>query len=192
MTDNKREKYIAALKRNVGERRLHHCICVAKEAVKLARKLGADEEKAETAGLLHDIMKERPIEYVRMLIEQRRPLTGFEEIAVQVLHAPAGAEYVQQELGIEDEEVLNAIRYHCTARAGMTLLEKIIYIGDFTSEDRKFDDIDLLRKLTYENINDGMRYTLQYTIAHNIKKRQLLIPDTVEAYNELLLAAMKA
>ena len=50
----------------------------------------------------------------------------------------AGAIVAKDEYGIEDEDILNAIRFHTVGRPNMSLLEKIIYIADFISRPSEF------------------------------------------------------
>jgi HD superfamily phosphohydrolase YqeK len=59
---------------------------------------------------------------------------------------------VQKGLGVEDEEIITAIRYHTTGRAGMGLLEKVLFLADFTSADRVYDDVDVMRRLVDEDM----------------------------------------
>ena len=58
----------------------------------------------------------------------------------------SGSIVVRDELGIDDEDILNAIRYHTTGRAGMSLLEKVIFTADFTSEERTYSGVATMRK----------------------------------------------
>ena len=60
MKKKDRQAYIQAIKPLLSEKRFEHSLNVAQEAVKLAKKYGADPEKAEAAGILHDILKDTP------------------------------------------------------------------------------------------------------------------------------------
>ena len=114
-----------------------HSVNVAKEAKKLAKHYGADENKAEIAGILHDITKEMPKEQqLQIIIDSGIILDNVQLHAPKLWHGMSGSIVVRDELGIDDEDILNAIRYHTTGRAGMSLLEKVIFTADFTSEER--------------------------------------------------------
>ena len=89
-------------------------------------------------------------------------------------------------LGIEDEEILEAIRYHTTGKANMTMLEQIIYLADFISADRDYKDIDIIRKETQRGIEYGLLYGTAYTIKSVASRQILLHPMTVEAYNWII------
>ena len=51
------DEFINIIRRRLSEARFVHSMNVANAAAELAKKYGADEEKAYTAGILHDIMK---------------------------------------------------------------------------------------------------------------------------------------
>lgn len=58
-------------------------------------------------------------------------------------------------LGVEDGDIVSACRYHTTGRAGMSLLEKVLFIADFTSADRDYKDVDVMRRLADEGSVGG-------------------------------------
>ena len=99
----------------------------------------------------------------------------------------SGSLFVKHKLNIDDDEIVTAIRFHTTARAGMTLTDKILYLADFTSADRDYDDVDVMRRLVDESLESALRYALSYSIVDLINKGKPIHPDTVEAYNEICL-----
>ena len=113
-------------------------------------------------------------------------LTDVEKASPKVWHAISGAEYIKNELKIYDEDIINAVRYHTTGRAGMSLLEKVIYIADFTSADRSYPDVDVLREIVKKDLDEGVIYALRHTIVSLGSKTQPIHPDTLDAYNQLL------
>ena len=180
-------KYKDILKERLNEKRYFHSLCVADEAKRLAILYGADAEKAFFAGLLHDITKNATEN------EQLQMFEVFGIIADSITkkshklwHAVTGAAYIKNILGITDEEVLSAVRYHTTAKRGMSLLEKILYLADFTSADRDYEDVDVMRKKVDISLDDAMRYALCYTIKELADKQVAIHPDTFEAYNEIM------
>ena len=102
-------------------------------------------------------------------------------------HAIAGECYLRCEMGITDPEILGSVRYHTTGKAGMSLMEKIIYIADFISADRVYDDVDVVRELALKSIEETMLYTQRSSINELLQKGACIHPDSVECYNELLL-----
>ncbi len=182
------EEYKSLLKSRLSEYRYHHSLCVADSAVKLAERYGADPQKALVAGLLHDITKEASREEHFELFEVGKlELTELESINHKLWHAMSGAVYIKEKLNITDCEMLDAVRYHTTARAGMSLLEKVIYIADFISADRVYDDVDVVRELAEKSIEDTMFYTQRYSINELVFKGACIHPDSVACYNEIVL-----
>ena len=181
------EKYVELIKNTLSEYRFNHSMCVAKRAKELALKYGADGDKAYLAGILHDVTKEMLYEEQRALIEKyEHKLTYVEKGNHRVLHQMSGAVYVKHILGIDDEEIISGIRYHTTGRENMTLFEMLIYLADFTSEDRNYPDVDIMRKKTDENLYSAMLYSLTYTIRSVAEENRFLHPDTLGCYNYIL------
>ncbi len=179
-----REDYRAIVRPFLSEKRMYHSECVAAEAEKLAKAYGADSEKAWIAGILHDIMKEVPYtEQLKRMDEFGIILTELEQGAPKLWHAILGAAYIRQELGIHDPDIADPVLYHTTARANMTLPEKIVFMADYISADRKFDGVTELRKAAYDDLDHavllGCGYTIQDLSAHCLA----IHPDTVAAYN---------
>ena len=180
--------YKPLLKERLSEKRYVHSLAVADEAVRLAEKYGADIQKAYIAGLLHDITKNADKqEHFGIFTAYGIALTDVEKSAEKLWHAISGSAYVKHFLNIEDGEICEAIRYHTTARAGMSLLEQVLYLADFTSADRDYDDVDVMRKLVDEDLDKALVYALRYTIEELIAKGAPIHPDTVSAYNEVIL-----
>ncbi len=172
----------------MGERRYNHSVNVAKEAVRLAKKYGADPKKAEVAGILHDIAKEFDKDkQLQIMLSSDIILSDVEKNTPKLWHAICGSIYIKSELGIEDEDILNAVRYHTTARAKMSLLEKVIFIADFTSEERDYPDVDIIRAKAEKSLEEAMLYGISFTLARLIHNGSYLSEDAINAYNEILL-----
>lgn len=140
-------EYKKIIKPMMSENRYNHCVNVSKEAVKLARRYGGDEEKAAIAGILHDITKEMPKEeQLQIIIDSGIILDDIQKNAPKLWHGISGSVYIKNHLGIDDEDILNSVCYHTTGRAGMSTLEKIIFIADFTSEERTYNGVATMRK----------------------------------------------
>lgn len=176
------------LKNNLTEKRFNHSIAVASEAVRLACRWGADEEKAYLAGLVHDCCKDMPANIMLQTADDFGILlSDLEKAAPKLWHARVGAVYLNRVFGIEDEEIADAVRYHTTARAGMSLLEKILYLADFTSADRDYDGVEEMRKAVDESMEKAMTIALCFTIGELSEKQSPIHEDTFAAYNEVML-----
>ncbi len=191
-TADKASEYKRLIKERLSDYRFNHSINVAKAAVYLAEKYGADKEKACIAGILHDVMKEEEPEIQIEYIESAGlKMTDVERGNSSVLHQMSGAAYCKAELGIDDEEILGAIRYHTTGRANMTLLEKVLYTADFISAERNYPDVDVMRTFAEESLEKAMLYSLEYTISDLVKREKLIHPDTLNCFNDILLKKQK-
>lgn len=177
----------------IDERRLSHSINVSRCAAKLARHYGADVEKAELAGLVHDCAKNLPTDKAFELAKKYNyePDTVTRMNPV-LLHAPLGSFLVQELFDIQDTEILNAIAWHTTGRKNMTLLEKIICLADFIEEGRQYRGVDKIRELAFLDINRALLMGMELTIKYVLEKGVLLHPKTVEARNALLMEIMDA
>lgn len=180
------------LKHKLSEKRFKHSCSVSAEAVFLARKFGADEKKAEFAGLVHDIEKETPLDVQLQTIEKYSIiLDDVEKSSPKLLHAITGAAVLKNEHNVADIDVLNAVRYHTTAKAGMSLLEKIIYLADYISADREYEGVDELRRIVHTSLEDGLNKCLDFSIKELLDKGATIHIDTVKARNELIMARSK-
>ena len=181
----KYDKYKSILQNRLTPKRYHHSLCVADEAVRLAEKYGGNKEKAYLSVLLHDITKNATEqEHLHIFQEFGIMLNDVEKNAEKLWHAVSGAAYIEHILGINDYEIITAVRYHTTARADMSQLEKLLYLADFTSSDRDYDDIDIMREKVEISMEAALDYALSYTINDLVSRGKPLHIDTINAYNE--------
>ncbi len=172
----------ARLKATLSEKRCYHSFCVADMAKRLAQINGCDPDKAYFAGLVHDIVRELPRE--QALDYARRndvKMSELELASPNLWHAMIGAEFIQTELGVRDSDIINAVRYHTTGRAGMSLLERIVYVADCTSADRKYSNVDEIRELALSNLNRAVKASLDFTVEDLTRKGIPVHPDTLAA-----------
>ena len=181
------EEYKALIKTKMGEKRYIHSVNMAKQAVHLAEKYGADVKKAEIAGILHDITKEMPEkEQLQLMNNSGIILTDLKMSAPKLWHSISGACYIRNILNIKDEDIFNAVRYHTTGRAGMSLLEKVIFIADFTGEERDYNGADEMKAVAEESLEEAMEIGLSFSITDLVNRRLTVAIDSIEAYNELM------
>lgn len=182
------------LQRRLKKSRFAHSIGVANTAVKLARKFGADENKAYVAGLLHDCAREFENDELPAEAEKRGIKIGEVENSMPLLlHAYIGAEMVKEIYGVEDSEISQAIYRHTVGARNMTALDKIIYFADMIEPNRNYPGVDKLRDLA-ENSNDLdeiILTALDESIIFIVQKETLVHPDTIDARNFLLLQRKK-
>jgi len=180
----KHEKQITAfLKKRIDAKRLKHSIGTAKTAVTLARQYGADEKKAYTAGMLHDVAKGKCRFGLRKLAnEYDITIDEFEMRNPELTHGKLGAIMVSKQLGIKDKDILSAIRWHTTGRAGMSTLEKVVYIADLIEPGRDFEGLNDIRKLAKKNLDAAMVCALERVMKFVHSKGFALHPKSIEAY----------
>lgn len=182
--DDGLNRYRELLRGKLNPRRLFHSECVSECAGVLAERYGASVEKARLAGLLHDVMKNAPANEQLALMPDITPL---ELLNTKVWHQISGEAFLRQNGIVTDEEILGAVRWHTTGKAGMTLLEKIIYVADFISADRDYKDVEVVRRLAYISLEHAILYTSRYTVNKMVSQDLLLHPATVECYNDMLM-----
>ena len=180
--------YAAIIRGLMGDYRYIHSVNVAREAVELARLYGSDTGKAYIAGMIHDITKEIPKdEQLQIIADGGIILDDVQKNAPKLWHSISGSVYIRRELGITGEDMINAVRYHTTGRAGMSLLEKIIYIADFTAEGRSYNGVEIMRERSRQSLEAAMLFSCQFFLQELSKKELAIHPDQLGLYNELVM-----
>ena len=194
MGDKKKySEYKELIKQKLSKKRYTHSVNVADAAVKLAKRYGADADKACIAGLLHDVCKELPTDEQLALVNQcELDVSEVELSAPPLFHAVAGAVYVKQELGIDDPEIIRAIRYHTVACGNMDKLSKIIYIADLISDERDYKDVKKMRKYAEQGLDKAMLEALKFSITDSVAKGNTIPVCTLEAYNDHIKAERRS
>ena len=147
-----REKAYAMLK----EKRIAHVQGCEAEARRLAARWGADVDQAAEAAILHDITKKLELPEQLLLCEKYGIMNDtLEKRSSKLLHAKTGAALARAEFGV-GREVYNAIRWHTTGKANMSVLEKILYMADYMEPSRDFPGVEELRRLAYEDLDKAM------------------------------------
>ncbi len=180
-------KIDSLLKDRLSEKRYYHSVCVAKAAESLAKIYGASTKSAYLAGLIHDVMRcETEENMLNYMTENGIMLTELEQNSSVLWHSVLGADYISRHLNIIDADIINAVRYHTTARAGMSLLEQIIFLADCSSADRVYPDVERIRSLINSDINLAMIAVIEFTINDLKSKGKPVHPDTLDAYREFI------
>ncbi len=168
------------VKQRMPEKRYIHVLGVVESAIELARQYGVSEEKARVAAILHDVAKYADRDWMREIIQSEEMDLRLLAFHHELWHAPVGAFVAVEEFGIEDEEVLDAIRFHTTGRAGMSDLEKVVYIADMIEPSRKFPGVEQLRGQKLHGLDRLMESAIRQSINFLTKKNQPVYPDSLE------------
>ena len=166
-------------------KRIPHVLGTEQEAIRLAERYGADVEKARRAALLHDCTKKLDMEEQLALCRRYGiQLDELEQKALKLLHSKTGAAIARDVFGVDDD-IYSAIWYHTTGHAGMTKLEKIIYLADYIEPSRDFPGVDKLRKVCYEDLDRGLLMGLEMTIEEMTSMGNPVHQATIEAREAL-------
>lgn len=166
-------------------RRIPHVLGTEQEAIRLAERYGADVEKARRAALLHDCTKKLDMaEQLALCRQYGIELDELEQKALKLLHAKTGAAIARDVFGV-DGEIYSAIWWHTTGHAGMTLLEKIMYLADYIEPSRNFPGVDRLRKACYEDLDRGLLMGLEMTVQEMEEMGNPVHHATLEARDAL-------
>ena len=176
------EKAVISL---IKPNRVAHVLGCRDTAVALAKRWGADETDAARAGLLHDITKALDGELQLTLCgEYGMALNDFSRQNPKTLHARTGAMVAKRIFG-ENEAVVSAIDSHTTGKAGMNILEKIIYVADYMEPNRNFPGVEALRKAAFENIDRAMEMGLEMTLDLLCKEGKTISRESQEALSDI-------
>jgi predicted HD superfamily hydrolase involved in NAD metabolism len=162
--------------------RYAHVLRVARMGERLARAHGVDPLGARTAGMLHDLARLYPAErLVRECAERGLGIDAFERAHPVVLHARLGAELARERFGVDDPDVLSAIRKHTLADAVMSPLDKVVYLADGLEPGRDFADRAALAALAFRDLDAAMRAVLASSIAYLRDRGLAIAPQTLAA-----------
>lgn len=181
-------EYKEILKARLTEKRFIHSLNVADSAKELAKLYGYDESIAYTAGLIHDVCKDTSSgEQLAYMLKKKAELTDIEINTPKLYHAMCGSLFIKYEFGIENQDIINAVRYHTTGRKDMTLLEKIVFIADFISAERDYNGVEIMREKALRSLDEAIVEGLSFTVKELIDNGRVVHPDTVDAYNDAVM-----
>jgi predicted HD superfamily hydrolase involved in NAD metabolism len=176
---------IRTLEQELSYKRFIHTLSVAGIASALAMCYGADVEKAETAGLLHDCAKCIDVRKMQRVCERAGlSVSSFEENSGSLLHSKAGSVLAAEKYGITDQDMINAIRYHTTGRPGMSLMEKIIFVADYIEPGRfTAPNLPVVRRLAFSDIDEALMKILYDTLVYLNSTGMPVDPMTQKTYD---------
>lgn len=181
------EKIEEYIKKNIPNR-LEHTLSVRDIALLISKtvKIDAPKEKIIHAALLHDCARHYNLEDMRKILTENGDVYSENESA-SLLHSKVGAVIAKNEFGIEDEDTLNAIKYHTTGRSGMSMLEKIIYSADYLDPTRNIEKTHVILDKILDNFDEGFIDVVIESVLYVFKTKRYLAPETIELYNECIL-----
>ncbi len=168
------------MKTHLKPSRYTHSLGVEKMAEALAFAHGADTAKAAFAGRYHDIAKC----FTQDEMNSRVREYGLADMYIDnnpLAHSKVAAEILSREFGVDDEDVLNAVRSHTTGRNGMSLLEEIVYVADAIEYNRNYPELKELQRLAVRDLDAACLFIMDYTLDSLEKKGRIPDRDTIEA-----------
>ncbi|WP_283588442.1 bis(5'-nucleosyl)-tetraphosphatase (symmetrical) YqeK [Limosilactobacillus viscerum] len=186
-----RDELVARLREALKDKRFNHVLRVEQTAIKLAKVNGVDIEKASIAGLCHDYAKQRPDQDFIDEIHRRGLDPELLNYGNAIWHGVVGAELIKDELGIWDEDILNAVRHHTTGAATMSPLEQVIYMADYIEPARDFPGVEKAREITAKDLGAGVAYQTKQTLEYLVERNSPVYTKTLETYNAWVPAYQK-
>ena len=176
------------VKSKMSLKRFTHTLGVVEMSEKLAKIYNADIEKCKVAALLHDICKEMDMEYIKNICKNNfmNELSEEDLENNEILHGFAGSYYVKTELGINDKEILNAIKYHTIGAKNMTLVEKIVYIADAIEYGRNYPSVVEIREEIFKNLDKGILMEIEHKEKYLESIGKKSHPNTYKFKKEIL------
>jgi predicted HD superfamily hydrolase involved in NAD metabolism len=169
----------AFARERLSEKRYDHTLRVADTAEDLARTHGLDPSRTRLAALLHDAAREmEPGEFLRLAEGWDLAVGEPERQSPKLLHGPVAAELARRELGVEDEEVLGAVRAHTVGRAGMGPLALALYVADKIEPSRDYPSVGRIRDLSREDLREAAAEALRRVVAHNEERDRPIHPSS--------------
>ena len=175
------------LKKMLSEERWRHSINTSQIAYDLASKYGADPNKAEIAGLLHDCAKDIEFNELIKIVEKNKiQVDDIIKKIPKLFHPLVGEFIAKKEFNIQDSNILRAIKLHSTGADKMSTLDKIIYLSDKIEPLRNMEGIEKARKMANKNLDKAVLMVLDKGLLYLIRRGLLIYPITIEARNNIL------
>ncbi|HOJ87491.1 MAG TPA: bis(5'-nucleosyl)-tetraphosphatase (symmetrical) YqeK [Pseudothermotoga sp.] len=171
----------------LGSERLSHVESCVNFAVQLARIHGIDEDRVVLAAFAHDIFRDvKPTVLLTMATVYRMRITELEKLNPILLHGKVAAEYIKRRFALHDRDILDAIAYHTSGKDHFSDIGKIVFLSDSLEENRIYDNVDWLREMSKEDLNEALFLTAGNKIQYAIRRGLFILPETVKMWNWLV------
>lgn len=179
------EEMSKKLRKYIDANRYYHTQGVRFTSAALAMAHGANVHKAETAGLLHDCAKcISDSKKIKLCDKNKIEITDVERDNPFLLHAKVGAYIAEEKYGVEDPEILDAIRYHTTGRPGMHLMEQIVFIADYIEPRRnKTPHLPEIRQMAFRDLDECCYMILKDMLLYLHSKSGEIDSNTQDAFH---------
>lgn len=177
----------AYLEAKLEDKHYRHVLSVRDMAVELAVKYGADPQKTNLAALLHDCARWMDTRQLfEAIADYQIQLDEIERINASLLHALVGAELALEIFSVGDEEILGAVRSHTKGSRSMTLVDKVLFVADFSEPNRTYPEAETVRKIAKQDLNQAVFQVAKFKINDLLDRGKVIHPDTIAVYNGVL------
>jgi len=188
-----RDRVLAWLADNVSAHRLQHILGVEQMSVELAYRHQVNPQKAAQAGLMHDLAKFfKPSRLLEMAKHNGVEIDSICAANPHLLHADVSAIVAQEEFGVTDEEILEAIRNHTLGRPHMNPLSCIVFVADALEPNRgDTPELEAMRQMSWQNIYKGVQQTCDYSLKYLLDSHKIIHPRAISTRNWALQIVKK-
>ena len=187
MIKNIEKQIFEYLSSHLKTERYNHILAVNDLAIKLAKTYKLDIYKVSISALLHDCAKNMSLEENIKYIKNNKIKIKYSDFIIkylpQVLHSYIGADIAEKTFKIKDKEIINSIKNHTVGRIKMSDYEKVIFIADSLSLDRKYKKSFVSKKVMFGNLDKTFKLVLQNRINYVISSFRVLHPDIIKIWN---------
>lgn len=192
---NESEELLRAALTKVPPGLAEHVLRVSDEAVRLATVHGVDRDAARIAALGHDLLRAHSPERLLAIAREQAYAADPVDLAAPILlHGPLAVAILREQYRVHDADILGAAAAHTTGRAGMTQLQKLIFVADKIEPHKMGGRPPVIHvgDLADADLDAAMLAYLDYHVAMALEQRWQLHPNTIAARNELLVARQAA
>ena len=181
------EKIHHTVAAQMSDERYKHTLGVMETSILLAARYDVNLNKAYLAALLHDYAKELKEDEKRAMCKELGiTIDPVQDQYINLTHGQLSAELSKREFNIDDPEILNAIRYHTTGRAGMGTLDMVVKIADNIEPNRTYyPTLKQIRLLSEVSLKEACIAAIKWDIEYTEGKGRTIHQWGLEALKDL-------
>ena len=175
------------LKEYFSEKRLLHTLGCLKVGKLLGRIYKEDEKRVYEGIIFHDIARDWEFERIISFLRENEIEVSSDDLnSPGILHGFVASIIARKEFGIEDEEIILAIKYHSTGHPDFGRLGKIVYLADYLDPERKLKGRRKILSIAKRDLNEGVIEVIKEKLKYIIMQREFIHPVNVEFYNRIV------